>query len=110
MWQYNKIRVGERIRKQRRALGMTQENLAEHIGKSTKYCADVERGNCGMAIDAMLKICEALALSPNMLLVGEAKPDAANDLLSIEALLARCTPAQREKAIKMLRLLLDQSV
>ena len=38
---YNRIAVGERIRKRRILLGLTQEELAEKVGRAYKYCQDI---------------------------------------------------------------------
>lgn len=41
---YDRIAAGDRIRQRRLLLGMTQEELAEKIGRAYKYCQDIERG------------------------------------------------------------------
>ena len=46
---YDRIAAGDRIRQRRLLLGMTQEELAEKIGRAYKYCQDIERGSCGMS-------------------------------------------------------------
>ena len=55
-WKYDSTAVGERIRRRRTELGLTQAQLAEKINRAVKYCADIERGTCGMSIDT-LKMC-----------------------------------------------------
>lgn len=45
---YDRIAAGDRIRQRRLLLGMTQEELAEKIGRAYKYCQDIERGSCGI--------------------------------------------------------------
>jgi transcriptional regulator with XRE-family HTH domain len=105
MWRYDKKAVGERIKKQRKALDLTQDEVAEKIGKSTKFCADVERGTTGMSINTMLGFCSALKLSPDMLFQN--KPANAEDTRTIEGILARCTPKQRVRAREILRLFFE---
>ena len=51
---YNRIATGERIRNRRMIMGLTQEELAEKIGRAYKYCQDIERGTCGMEITRIL--------------------------------------------------------
>lgn len=46
-WKYDSTAVGERIRRRRTELGLTQAQLAEKINRAVKYCADIERGTCG---------------------------------------------------------------
>ena len=50
---YDRIAAGDRIRQRRLLLGMTQEELAEKIGRAYKYCQDIERGSCGMSIETL---------------------------------------------------------
>lgn len=47
---YDKIAVGERIRRKRIQLGLSQDELAVRINRATKYCSDIERGMCGMSL------------------------------------------------------------
>jgi transcriptional regulator with XRE-family HTH domain len=61
---YNKIAAGERIRLQRKALGLSQDEFAERIGRVSRFCADIERGKAGMSIQTMLQICSLLKMSP----------------------------------------------
>lgn len=67
---YNRIAAGERIRNRRIIMGLTQEELAEKIGRAYKYCQDIERGTCGMSIDTMLSIASCLNISLDYLIYG----------------------------------------
>ena len=51
---YDYKAVGERIRHRRMELNLTQAELAEKISRVPKYCADIERGYCGMSIETLL--------------------------------------------------------
>ncbi len=51
-------RIGKRIKEQREALGLTQEQFAEKIGVTTNYISTVERG-------ASFPRCEKLILLLN---------------------------------------------
>lgn len=104
---YNKKAVGERIRFQRKALGISQEDFAERIGRVPKFCADIERGQVGMSIETMLSICSLLKLTPNELLLGETTPTAnTNELELITSALSKCTEKQRKDAYALLKLFL----
>lgn len=98
--------VGERIRRKRKQLGLTQEQLAESIERSQKYCADIERGSCGMSVDMMLRLCFALRMSPSTLLLGEALPslDDADIISQITTGLTECTEEQKENILQTIRL------
>lgn len=103
---YDHKQVGDRIRRRRNELGLTQDELAERIGRVPKYCADIERGYCGMSIETLLLFCEALKLSPSTLLLGSAVPTGEeNDLTTqIMAGLSECTEEQRQSILHTIRL------
>ncbi|TNJ59075.1 helix-turn-helix transcriptional regulator [Paenibacillus hemerocallicola] len=104
---YDKKAVGERIRAQRKALDISQEDFAERIGRVPKFCADIERGQAGMSIETMLSICSLLKLSPNELLFGSSTSTKLHDETQlIIAALNQCTEKQRRDAYALLKLFL----
>ncbi|TCZ78467.1 XRE family transcriptional regulator [Paenibacillus albiflavus] len=107
MKDYNKKAVGERIRLQRKALGISQEEFAERVERVPRFCADIERGQVGMSIETMLSVCSLLKLTPNELLIGESAPTAnTNELELITSALSKCTEKQRKDAYALLKLFL----
>ena len=58
----------EKIRKRRRDLGFTQEQLAERINVSRGYISSVECGNKSMTIDTLARLANALKTTPDELL------------------------------------------
>ena len=102
--------VGERIRQKRKMLGLSQEQLAEIIGRSKKYCADIERGYCGMSIDMLLRLCGALKFSPSTLLLGDAIPDMgdSNITAQIMAGLAECSEEQKQNILQTIKLFIKR--
>lgn len=98
---YDYEMVGNRIRQRRKELGLTREELAERMNRAAKYCADIERGTCGMSIETLLLFCKALGLSPNTLLLGEAVC-AGTDTLEQQILsgLAECTEEQKQSILQ----------
>ncbi|WP_202887413.1 helix-turn-helix domain-containing protein [Cohnella zeiphila] len=104
---YDKNAVGERIRARRKALDISQEELAERIGRVPKFCADIERGQAGMSIETMLSICSLLKLSPDQLLLGASNQAAnSNEAELIIDALKQCTEKQRKDAYALLKLFL----
>ncbi|MFT9116349.1 MAG: helix-turn-helix transcriptional regulator [Sporolactobacillus sp.] len=103
---YDKIAVGERIRSQRKALGLTIDQLAERIGRIPKFCADIERGTAGMSIDTMLKLCSSLKITPDYLLLGQTAIKQNSEIDLILSALNQCTDKQRNDAVALLRLFL----
>ena len=80
--------VGSNLRKYRTQNHLTQEDLAERVGISTSYCANLECGNKGMSLTVLRSVTDALHISADCLLY-EQQPD--ERLSNIVALL-RNTP------------------
>lgn len=62
--------IGTRIRNQREKLGYTREKLAEMVGISTKYCADIELGHCMMSVETLCSFSKTLMVSTDYILYG----------------------------------------
>lgn len=63
-------KMGNRISVRRRALGLTQEDLAERIDVSTQMISNLETGKKAIRPENLLKICNALDVSADFLLTG----------------------------------------
>jgi transcriptional regulator with XRE-family HTH domain len=71
--------MGKRIRQQRQLKHMTQEYLAEQAGISLSFLGHIERGTRKASLDTVVKICNALKVSPNMLLQDSLESDLLSD-------------------------------
>lgn len=60
--------LGKRIKQQRLLAEMTQEKLAERAGISLSFLGHIERGSRKASLDTFVKICNALGVSPSLLL------------------------------------------
>ena len=80
---YDKITVGRRIRTQRVSQGLSRKQVAEQIGKTEKYYADIVFGESG-------------------------SQDYPAELRSILFSLKKCEGRQREKALDLLRVYLAE--
>lgn len=67
--------VGDRIKRRRKAAGLTQEALAEQIGLSKNHLSNIERGRYLPTIETMLMICDALGQTPDYYLIGKISPE-----------------------------------
>lgn len=65
--------LGRRIKQQRTLARMTQEKLAEKAGISLSFLGHIERGTRKASLDTLVKICNALNISPNLLLQDSLK-------------------------------------
>ena len=96
---YDRLAVGDRIRKKRVQLGFSQDEVAERIDPAPKYCSDIERGTCGMSTETMLAISECLDMSLDYMMFGEQTDEEArrqeNDELAVIHILSGCSKQQR---------------
>ncbi|MBQ9414297.1 MAG: helix-turn-helix transcriptional regulator, partial [Clostridia bacterium] len=73
--------MGSRIALRRKALRMTQEELAETIGVSTQMVSNLELGKKAVRPENLARVCAALGLSADYVLTGA--PQEANDLSAL---------------------------
>ncbi len=67
-----RMETGERIRREREAIGMSRRQLAEIIGVSEKTVVSIETGEHGTTIYRIIAISDALNTSIDYLLTGYA--------------------------------------
>ena len=60
--------LGANIRKYRKQIGITQEQLAEKIGKSVNYIGMIERGEKIPSLETFINILNSLGVSADMVL------------------------------------------
>ena len=68
--QVDYVLLGKRIAKRRRELGLTQVQVNEMAGLSDKYLSNIETARSIPSIDVLMRICEALSVTPDYLLIG----------------------------------------
>lgn len=89
-----KIEMGKRLKEKRKALGLTQEQLAEKLNISIKHYGGVERGIAGLSLENLIELSNILGVSLDYLVKGEC-PE--NDLLParIKELYLTCPASKR---------------
>lgn len=76
--------VGSNIRRYRLEHNLTQDQLAEKVGISTSFCANLERGKKSMSLMTLRDIADALEISVDYLLYEK---NTRNHIRNIEVLL-----------------------
>lgn len=109
---YNRIEVGDRIRKKRQLLGFTQDTASAKIGISAKFLADIERGSCGMSVETMLSIASLFDMSLDYIIKGityseEEKEKHTNEYTAILSLLENVPENKRKYALRLLQLQIE---
>ncbi len=75
--------LGKRVRQQRMLAQMTQEKLAEKAGISLSFLGHIERGTRKASLDTLVKLCNALKVSPRVLLQDSLQDDLLGDNVGI---------------------------
>ena len=96
--------IGNNLYKIRKLNGLTQAEVAEKADISDRTYADIERGSVTMRIDSFLKICKALKITPNDILVDDSMEITEQRFLDE---LSRCSDSEKETALKLLSIYID---
>ena len=67
----NYKKLGKRIQSARRETGLSQEQLAEAIGKSPSAVSTIETGKRGASLETLIRIANALQVSADYLLADQ---------------------------------------
>lgn len=80
--------LGARVKRLRRELNITQEQLAEKVGISTSFLGHIERGTRVASLETFVALCNTLNVSADYLLQGSILSDAsgtpADDMNPVE--------------------------
>lgn len=93
--------IGNKLFTIRKRTGMTQLEVAEEAGLSDRTYADIERGTVNMRIETILRICQALHITPDEILTARDSDTTAQE----EDILARlhtCSPKDKQTALHLL--------
>lgn len=93
--------IGNKLFLIRKRAGMTQVEVAEAAGLSNRTYADIERGTVNMRIETVLKICNALHITPDEILTKSESSLTKRQEELIERLNA-CSVKDRDTALRLL--------
>lgn len=86
--------IGQRIRKIRKARGLSQEKLAEMVDISTTHMSHIETANTKMSLPTFVKIASALEVRTDELLYEDNLKSRSISMAFIGELLDSCTIQQ----------------
>ncbi len=98
-------RIGNKLLAIRKRYGMTQLDVATAADLSERTYADIERGSTNMRIESILKICEALHITPDEILTEDSPTLSARQEELLDRLNA-CSAKDRETALALLSIYL----
>ena len=62
--------LGQRIAARRKALGLRQAQVCERCDINNNYLSNIERGKSIPSLEVLMRVCEALEVTPDYLLLG----------------------------------------
>ena len=65
--------IGDRIKKRRNLLGLTQEQVAERVDISNQHMSNIERAKSIPSTETIMKLAAALDTTPDEFLVGSSR-------------------------------------
>ena len=87
--------IGVRLRAARLKKGYTQEYVAECAGISAQHCSGIECGSAKVSLPALVRLCNALAITPDSVLMDSVTHATPQLTVEIAELFADCTPDER---------------
>lgn len=96
-------KIGQRIRKARKAHRLSQEELAEKINISTTHMSHIETGNTKLSLAVLVDIAAVLETSTDDLLSDDHMMPMSKLLNEIEAVLGCCTPQEAKVILDVVR-------
>jgi len=93
--------IGNNLLAFRKRAGLTQSEVAEAAGLSDRTYADIERGTVNMRVETLLRICDALHITPDQVLT-EDTPLLSARRDEIIGQLEACAPKEKETALRLL--------
>lgn len=81
----NYYEIGQRVRKYRKAQGLSQERLGEKVGISVTHMSHIETGNTKLSLPVFVRIAEVLGVQADELLYDQSskKTTAINGIVDI---------------------------
>ena len=64
----SQIRIGDLLRRTRKSLGYTQEEVAEMLDLASRYISDIERDKTKGSVDTLVKLCNIYHITPTYVL------------------------------------------
>ncbi len=99
--------IGQRIRRYRKACGLSQEALAQKVGISVTHMSHIETGNTKLSLPVLAKIAEGLSVGTDALLSDAPKPDKAKLSAEVQEILDSFEIDELPVAVEVLRALRD---
>lgn len=101
-------KIGIRIKSARESKKLTQEELAELTGLTNNYISNIERTRSKPSIETLIKICNALEVTPDYLLLDSVYASKEYIMDEIAVKLKKCTKNNIQLISGIITLLLEE--
>ncbi len=95
--------IGQRIRKYRKANGLSQEELGEKVGISTTHMSHIETGNTKLSLSVFVSIAQALEVSADDLLFDEDKASRNKEITELNLITESCSTKELKFITDLIR-------
>lgn len=72
---FDRLRIGERISRQRNKLGLTQQDVYDELDFSQNHYSRIENGRDGISVEKLVQLSDILNISIDYILTGEIPSD-----------------------------------
>ena len=94
--------IGIRIRKARKAAGMSQERLAEAVGVGTTHISHIETGKVLPSMSVFISLLNVLQISADEVVAGNVERSEVQLMKEVQEILETCTLEQRKILIRVM--------
>lgn len=95
--------IGQNIRKIRKAQGLSQEELAEHINISTTHMSHIETGNTKLSLPVLVDIATVLAVRTDDLLNTRSTNTTSESIQDVASVLEGCSPQEAKVIVDVVK-------
>ena len=101
-------RFGQKIQHYREKAGISQEQLAEHIGVTVTSISNIERGANYPTFENFIKILNFIKVSPNMVMLDMVEHAQVTRASELWERMKKVTNEKRNTIFKVIEVLLDE--
>jgi transcriptional regulator with XRE-family HTH domain len=86
--------IGERIKRKRLEMRLTQEKLSEAVGIGVQHLSKIENGKAPFSLTCLVALANALETTTDYLLMDNLQAATPNLLSEVQDLFGDCTPTE----------------
>lgn len=92
--------IGERIKRRRLSMNLTQEKLSESVGIGIQHLSKIENGKAPLSLTCLVALANAMNTTTDFLLMDNVEAATPHLLNEAKELLGDCTPAEMYVILK----------